>query len=306
MSEVYSSLATSIDPRPMENGGVRTSAIDTIVIHHNATTSKDVALDTWLVSAGNYTSAHYEITDTEIIGAVGENYIAYHAGGTGGADVPKMSNPNGRSIGLEHVNSSGAPDWTVSDATLRNSARLIADIAKRYNLPINRNTIKKHSEVTSTACPGGLDIDKLVGYAQQYAGGSVPKAVSKTQTAPTSTGSRQTSAITAFKVADNKFTAYKGFRVDELKQVNGIWQAINYTLAGGKNFNWTNNGIPLDIVDNVTRGNDKATQVGDTIKFNATYNHGTIDDYDVNSNGVGIEFGNFGTVWFDATAFNNI
>lgn len=177
MAETYSNLTTSKDPRLMFNGGLRQRAIDTIVVHHNATMNKQVALNTWTLEANNWTSAHYEITDTEIIGAVGENYVAYHAGGTGGADVPKMSDPNGRSIGLEHVNSSGAPSWGVSDATLRNSARLIADICKRYNLPINRNTIKLHREVTSTACPGGLDIDKLIRYAQEAANASnVPAA----------------------------------------------------------------------------------------------------------------------------------
>lgn len=174
MSEYFSPLTTRVDERPMFNGGLRTSPIDKIIIHHNATTNPQVALNTWTIDAGNYTSAHYEITDDEIIGAVGENYIAYHAGGTGGNDVPKISNPNGRSIGLEHVNNTGAPNWTVSDATLHQSARLIADICKRYGLPINRGTIMLHREVTSTTCPGGLDINKLVAYAQAEGQGGQP------------------------------------------------------------------------------------------------------------------------------------
>lgn len=175
MTETFSNLTTSIDPRPMNNGGLRQRKIDTIVVHHNATKNKYVALNTWTVDAGIGTSAHYEITDTEIIGVLGENYIAFHAGGTGWPDVPKISDPNGRSIGLEHVNSTGKPTWQVSEATLRNSARLVADICKRYGLPINRDTIKLHREITSTACPGGLDIDKLVAYAKQEAGQSKPQ-----------------------------------------------------------------------------------------------------------------------------------
>ncbi|ADG41492.1 BlyA [Leuconostoc kimchii IMSNU 11154] len=300
MGEVYSKSITSKDPRPMFNGGLRQRAIDTIVVHHNATTNKDVALNTWLVSAGNWTSAHYEITDNEIIGAVGENYVAYHAGGTGGADVPKMSDPNGRSIGLEHVNSTGAPSWGVSDATLRNSARLIADICKRYNLPINRNTIKLHREVTSTACPGGLDIDKLIRYAQQAAG-QKPAQPSKA-----SVTAKNTSAIQAFKNASNEFTAYGKFRVDEVKNVNGIMQLINYGLAGGKNFNWTYNGIPWALVDNTSRSNSENVRVGDYVKFDNNNNTGTVDDYDNASNGVGIKYGDYGEIWFDATAFSKI
>lgn len=297
MAETYSNLTTSKDPRPMFNGGLRQRAIDTIVVHHNATTNKDVALNTWLVSAGNWTSAHYEITDNEIIGAVGENYVAYHAGGTGGADVPKMSDPNGRSIGLEHVNSTGAPSWGVSDATLRNSARLIADICKRYNLPINRNTIKLHREVTSTACPGGLDIGKLIRYAQEAAGQK------SAQPSKASVTAKNTSAIQAFKNASNEFTAYGKFRVDEVKNVNGIMQLINYGLAGGKNFSWTYNGIPWALVDNTSRSNSENVLVGDYVKFDSNNNNGTVDDYDNASNGVGITYGKYGIIWFDADAF---
>lgn len=59
------------------------------------------------------------------------------------------------------------------------------------------------------------------------------KPVNVTHTKPAPKG-----AIGKFKANGNAFTAYNGFRVDEIKQVNGIWQAINYGLAGGRNFNW--------------------------------------------------------------------
>lgn len=165
--EVFSSLTTSINPYAMNassRGGV---AIDRIVLHHNATVNKNVAMNTWLTTSGTGTSAHYEITDTEIIGCVGEQYAAHHCGGTGGYDVPKMANPNTRSIGLENVNSAGAPSWAVSEATHINCARLVADICTRYGIPCDRQHVLKHSEVTATACPGGLDADKVVRYAQE-------------------------------------------------------------------------------------------------------------------------------------------
>lgn len=170
MSEVYSKTTTSKNPQVMYNGGLRSGAIRYIVIHHNATTNKDAAMNTWVQGTGSYTSAHYEITDNEIIGCLGENYVAYHSGGTGGSDVPKIANINQLSIGLEHVNSSGAPTWGVSDKTLRQSAKLVADICKRYKLPIDRTTIKTHGEITATACPSGLDTNKLIKYAKEAAG----------------------------------------------------------------------------------------------------------------------------------------
>lgn len=123
------------------------------------------------------------------------------------------------------------------------------------------------------------------------------------QPAPTQNTQPASSAIQSFKNAGDVFTAYKPFRVDKIAQVNGIWQMINVGLAGGNDFNWTNNGIPLDIVDNVTRGNQLPTQVGDMVVFNKSYNRGTIDDYDNASNAVGIKYGDYGEIWFNADAF---
>lgn len=114
-----------------------------------------------------------------------------------------------------------------------------------------------------------------------------------------------TSAIRQFKNAGNRFTAYKGFRVDKIAYVNGMWQAINYDLAGGKDASWTANGIPLAMLDNVTRGNYRATRVGDTVKFMRGYNYGTIDRYDNASNGVGIVEGRYGLIWYNANSLLN-
>ncbi|GEP74940.1 GH25 family lysozyme [Weissella thailandensis] len=113
---------------------------------------------------------------------------------------------------------------------------------------------------------------------------------------------KDTSAIKKFKNAGNRFTAYKSFRVDKIAYANGMWQAINYDLAGGKDANWTANGIPLAMLDNVTRGNYAATRVGDQVKFMRGYNYGTIDQYDNNSNGAGIVEGRYGNVWYNANS----
>ena len=110
------------------------------------------------------------------------------------------------------------------------------------------------------------------------------------------------SSIQQFKNAGNHFTNTHTFKVDKIEQVNGIWQMINYELAGGQDADWTLNGIPLDIVDNVTRGN-APTQVGDSMKFSSGYDNGTIDEYDTASNGVGVVFGEYGIIWFNADAF---
>lgn len=109
-------------------------------------------------------------------------------------------------------------------------------------------------------------------------------------------------AIKQFKNSGNKFTAYKSFRVDKIAYVNGMCQAINYDMAGGKDANWTTNGIPLAMLDNVTRGNYSATRVGDQVKFKAGYAYGTIDQYDNASNGAGIVEGVYGNIWYNANS----
>jgi N-acetylmuramoyl-L-alanine amidase CwlA len=166
--DIYSDVITRSNDNAMPSSSRGGFVPEFIVIHHMATTSFEGGMATWY---GGGTSANYAVSDTEIVGCVGENYSAWHAGGTSAYDIPNISNINARSIGIEHVNSTGAPSWQVSDATIRNSAKLVADICKRYNIPITRDRIKRHGEITKTQCCGGLDIDKLVKYAQDIANG---------------------------------------------------------------------------------------------------------------------------------------
>lgn len=184
MARRFSNLITSENKNNMYGGSRNGVKIDRIVIHHNATTNKDVAMSTWYVGSGAYTSAHYEVTPNEIIGCVEETYAAYHCGGTGGNDVPKMSNPNQRSIGIENVNSSGAPSWSVDPRTVANCAKLVRDICNYYGIPCDRQHVLAHKEVTATACPGGLDVDEVVRLAN---GGGSNSATPKPKPTPTPT-----------------------------------------------------------------------------------------------------------------------
>jgi uncharacterized protein YgiM (DUF1202 family) len=146
--------------------------IDRVVIHHNSTTNYKVALNTWL-KGGKMTSAHYEITPTQIIGCVDETRSAWHAGN-------KLMNQ--RSIGLEHVNSTGAPNWEVAEATLKLSAKLCADICKRYGIPIDSAHIVPHNSIVATDCPGGISMSHYIELVREAAGQKVPSTGSATTT----------------------------------------------------------------------------------------------------------------------------
>ena len=158
------------------------------------------------------------------------------------------------------------------------------------------------SKATFRGSIGVFDVNQL--YDNFFTGGlpavDTPDTPQKPVVTPKPVKPANKSAIDQFKQAGNKFTAYGTFKVDKIAFVNGIWQAINYDLAGGTNADWTANGIPLAILDNVTRGNVAPTRVGDAVKFMNGYNYGTIDKYDTPSNGAGITEGQFGNVWYDA------
>lgn len=122
----------------------------------------------------------------------------------------------------------------------------------------------------------------------------------QSQPIPTEPDNQASSAIQQFQTAGNEFTAYGAFKVDDIKFHNGIWQFVSYQLNGSNDVNWDENGIPLAVVDNATRGNEKDTQIGDEVKFSDTFNHGTIDAYDNATNAVGIDTGDYGRIWYNA------
>ena len=128
----------------------------------------------------------------------------------------------------------------------------------------------------------------------------------QSQPIPTEPDKQASSAIQQFQAAGNEFTAYGTFKVDDIKLHNGIWQFVSYQLNGGTDINWDDNGIPLAVVDNITRGNDADTKIGDTVKFMSSVNKGVISEYDVPTNSVGINTAGYGKIWYNADAFLKI
>ncbi|MHC8464475.1 N-acetylmuramoyl-L-alanine amidase [Weissella tructae] len=237
--------------------------------------------------------AHYYVASDGVLQVANESSIAWHTANANG---------NRDFIGIEACQSMG--DLAQFKKNEERSIKLAAEVLMRYNLPANRSTVILHKQFVATACPHRSvelhgDYEKVQDYfiariKEHMAGKNVKPEYQPKPQKPAKT------AIEQFKLYGNQFTAYKTFRVDAMKKVNGIWQFVNYDLAGSKNVNWINNGIPLAIVDNITRGNQEATRVGDRVKFSHGYNKGTIDAYDVKSNGVGIDMGAYGRIWFNA------
>lgn len=134
------------------------TAINVIFIHWfgDSKTTHDAinAVDN-IFQKPNGTSAHYAIENTTVHQYVGEDKVAYHAG---------VYSWNQRSIGIEH---SAGPNRMASTETYETSGKLVREIAKRHNIPLDREHIKAHNEVRATRCPGTMDIDRIIRIAKQ-------------------------------------------------------------------------------------------------------------------------------------------
>lgn len=152
-------IATSLPFKELEvasgNYDTSRSPIDRIVIHTMVGTVTGAAarFDTY----GTQVSAHYGIgLDGNLYHWLEETYTAYHAGNY---------LMNQRSIGIEHEDG-GDYNGARPDTLYNESAKLVADICKFYNIPCDRTHILKHNEIIPTGCPDALDIDRIVRQAQ--------------------------------------------------------------------------------------------------------------------------------------------
>lgn len=194
-------------------------------------------------------------------------------------------------LGHQLAQEAGVTDFTLDAGTSKGN--------KTHNYASATGHGSDHVDPLPFLAKWGISYEQFKKDVKNAKASSGSSSVQKVSTSKPATSS---SAIQQFKNVGNHFTNTKTFKVDKIAKVNGIWQMINYNLAGGKDADWTNNGIPLDIVDNVTRGMSP-TQVGDVMKFSSGYDKGTIDKYDTATNGVGIVFGKYGIIWFNAGAF---
>lgn len=138
------------------------SPINLVVLHSTAGTLQSaISLFSSTPQAGKETSAHYIIeNDGKLYQGLEEYFTAYHCG-----NLEK----NRRSIGIEHVDN-GPTVKLHTDAQYAMSAKLVKDICTFYQIPIDSAHIVPHNSITSTACPNGLDVNRII----REASGSTP------------------------------------------------------------------------------------------------------------------------------------
>lgn len=162
----YTSLPYTEYPVAAGNFGPESErrTIDTLILHSTAGTYQSSV--NWFNNPQAGTSAHYVIANDGRLAAMLEEYlVGYHSGNY---------SVNQRSIGIEHEGYSGLVRKDTEYAT---SAKLVADICKFYNIPIDRAHIKPHREIVATACPTDLDVDRIIRDAKAIANPLTPSPV---------------------------------------------------------------------------------------------------------------------------------
>ncbi|PPG39481.1 N-acetylmuramoyl-L-alanine amidase [Pseudoclavibacter sp. RFBA6] len=204
----FSNLTTSTSG----NGGQYSSrgrSVDMFIVHHAATTSLSGVLS-MMRTGSRQVSANYVIKDDQVVGVVPETHRAW---------TSSTASYDGRSITVETCNSvaGDAAGWPISEASYQSLARLIADCATRYGFPIDRDHVVGHRELYSrfgvsyaTACPGGINLDRLVALAVGYQKNNGVKKMTPEQAALLADVANKVNAI-----RDGQLQPHKKWTIDQ-------------------------------------------------------------------------------------------
>lgn len=133
------------------------ASIEFVTIHHMIILNRDISSPDALRTLRNVwedreASAHYGV-DGKFVGQFVNDFD------TAWCNADFWANQ--RTIGIEHANqtldaSGTQSDYLVDEETWKTGAKLTAAIHKAYNLgsPVMNKTVRRHSEFTSTSCPG--------------------------------------------------------------------------------------------------------------------------------------------------------
>ncbi|MFH8609841.1 N-acetylmuramoyl-L-alanine amidase [Streptomyces sp. NPDC018029] len=118
----------------------KSQSIDSIIVHDTEGRWEGVLN---MVQDPTYVSWQYTLrsTDGHIAQHVKAKDVAWHAGNW---------YVNAKSIGLEHEGFLTAPDTWYTEAMYRTSARLVKYLAKKYDIPLDRQHILGHDNVQGT------------------------------------------------------------------------------------------------------------------------------------------------------------
>jgi len=176
--------------------GRKTYLPEAIVIH--IMEGSLAGTDSWFGNVQSKISAHYGVgRNGEIHQYVDEKDTAWHAGVISNPSwslIKKVGsssyiNPNYYTVGIEHEGTVDT-DWT--DGMYQSTSSLIAEISKRWKIPIDRNHVIGHHEIYAVkACPGSkVDFNKLIAMALEKNAAKDLQIAGKKVSAPVNTTAR--------------------------------------------------------------------------------------------------------------------
>lgn len=131
----------------------------------------------YLSTGKNDVSASYVLQTTgNLVGVVPEELRPW----TTGWQADKNA------VTVETVNSTGAPNWLVTEAQIQKLAELAADLCKRYGWGrLDRTRIRAHREFMNTSCPGDYLYSKfgeIITRANQILGKTITATAEEEET----------------------------------------------------------------------------------------------------------------------------
>lgn len=137
-----------------------------IVVH--TTDGSFTSAAAWMSNPTSGVSAHYLVgLDGAIARLVAESNTARHAGILVDPIASSLASlgddPNLTTIGIEFVDVGFPGEVARTDAQYESGADLLRGIARRWDVPLDREHVIAHRELRADkTCPGNLDIDRLI------------------------------------------------------------------------------------------------------------------------------------------------
>ena len=140
-----------------------------IVLHTNVGSFESTC--TWFADPESGVSAHYLVgLDGRVAQFVREEDTARHAGRVADPTTPLHTgdDPNLHTIGIEFEDGGDPLGVDRPAAQYRTGARLVREIARRWDIPLDRDHVVGHRELFAHKdCPGNLDVDRVVELARR-------------------------------------------------------------------------------------------------------------------------------------------
>jgi len=229
--------------------------IQYFVIHHMATTNGDWTENAMHTGSKEVSANYIQRSNGDLIGVVPEELRSWSL---------SSAEWDGKSVTVETENLS-TTGWTISDAAYHKLALLAVDLHQRYGLPLDRNHIIGHREVYTrfgasyaTACPGGINLDRVVDLARSMVNQAPLPAANVCTSTPASVSSAPAGVIAQTSTTDDgipgeifwmrmqlwgqRYGGYTG-PLDGVMGVNS-WAAVQRILARESGYTGPADGDP--------------------------------------------------------------